>query len=196
MLHDTFDAGVQPGGLHSLHEIKILICYLLMSAEEPLSREAISNILCEYGMANFFDISAAIDELLSLHHLTEETDGRFSVSDTGKHIAATLSDMIPYTLRERSVRAALQLSARRRNERENRVDIETTDSGCTVTCTIGSVGTPLLTFTLLVADELQAHLIRDRFLDNPLRLYQSVIAQLTGQATVDKSGNHLTIPLN
>jgi hypothetical protein len=140
------------------------------------------DIVCGGGMANFFDTSAAIDDLLELGNLREGEDGRLSLTDTGLHASATLADMLPYTLRERSVNAALQLQARRRNEFENHVDVEKSERGYVVTCTVGDKAAPLLSFSLLVADDRQAELVRDRFLHDPLLLYQSTIAVLTGGA--------------
>ncbi|MBR5540401.1 MAG: DUF4364 family protein, partial [Clostridia bacterium] len=116
MQNDAFSAGVEPGGLHSRHEIKLLICYMLVAAGEPMPRGDVLDILCGGGMANFFDTSAAIDELVELGNLCEHEDDTLSVTDTGSHAADTLADMLPYTIRERSASAALQMLARRRNE--------------------------------------------------------------------------------
>ncbi len=194
MQYDAFGAGVEPGGLHSRHEIKILICYMLIAAGVPMPRNDVLDIICGGGMANFFDTSAAIDELVELGNLCEHEDSTLSVTDTGSHAADTLADLLPYTIRERSVGAALQLLARRRNEQENRVDIQKTDAGYTVTCTVGDGDSPLLSFTLLVADDRQAELVRERFLHDPLLLYQSVIAVLTGGARFE-SGDRIIIDL-
>ena len=62
------------------------------------------------------------------------------------------------------------------------LDIQKTDVGYTVTCTVGDGAAPLLSFTLLVADDRQAALVRERFLEDPLLLYQSTVAVLTGGA--------------
>ncbi len=182
MDRDAFGAGVEPGGLHSRHEIKILICYILIAAGVPMPRNDILDIICGNGMANFFDTSAAIDELVKLGNLCEHEDDTLSVTDTGSHAAETLADLLPYTIRERSAGAALQLLARRRNERENRADIQKTAAGYAVTCTVGGGESAMLSFTLSVADDRQAELVRERFLHDPLLLYQSVIAVLTGGA--------------
>lgn len=182
MQHDAFSAGVEPGGLHSRHEIKILICYTLLAVGSPMPRGDVLDVICGGGMANFFDTSAAIDELIELGNLHEREDDTLVVTDTGAHAADTLADLLPYTVRERSAKAALQLLARRRNEQENRVNIQKTDNGHTVTCTVGDDDAPLLSFTLLVSDERQAEVVREQFLQDPLLLYQSVIAVLTGGA--------------
>ncbi len=195
MQRDAFSAGVEPGGLHSHHEIKILICYMLSGVREPLPRTAVLDILSGDGMANFFDASAAIDDLLERDNLSETDGGLLSVTEAGRHAATTLADMIPYTLRERSVNAALRLLARQRNERDNHAEIApAAEGGWKVTCSVGTA-VPLLRFELLVGDELQAQQVRDRFLDDPLLLYQSLIGILSGSATLRHVPEQIVIDL-
>ncbi|MBQ6829913.1 MAG: DUF4364 family protein [Clostridia bacterium] len=179
MIRDTFDAGVEPGGLHSHNEIKLLVCYMLAGVSEPMSRESIFNVLCGHGMANFFDISTVIADLLSLHNLQEDELGRLTVTDVGRDAALTLKDMLPYTLRERSVEAAKRLLIRLRNERENHVDIRKEERGYTITCTVGDTPAPLMSLSLLVGSEAQAEAIRERFLNDPLSLYRDVIESVS-----------------
>ncbi len=195
MIHDTFSAGVEPGGLHSHNEIKILICYMLNGVREPLSRNAVLDILSGDGMANFFDASAAIDDLVQRGNLNEDENGLLTVTDTGRHAAATLADMIPFTLRDRSVSAGLRLLARQNSERENSADVLKNENGVwIVRCTVGTMA-PLLKFDLTVGDELQAHYVRERFLNDPLLLYQSMIALLTGGVKYDTAANRVTVDL-
>ena len=47
MAFDTFDEGIIPGGMRSKYEIRILICYLLNSIKEPVSKEIIVDSICE-----------------------------------------------------------------------------------------------------------------------------------------------------
>ena len=123
MIHDAFSAGVEPGGLYSSKDIKILICYMLAGAGEPMPRQAVLDVIAGNGMANFFEASAAIDELLRVGSLAALPGERLTVSQTGAEAAATLSRSIPYTLRDRSVKASLQLLARIRREQENTVEM-------------------------------------------------------------------------
>ncbi len=195
MEQDAFSAGVVPGGLHSHREIKLLICYMLNGVHEPLPRTAILDILSGDGMANFFDASAAIDDLLERRNLSEDEGGLLTVTDTGRRAAETLADMIPYTLRERSIDAALRLLARQHSERDNRVDIAPAEQGgWRVTCSVGTTA-PLLRMELLVGDEWQAQQVRDRFLNDPLLLYQSVIGVLAGDATLRHTPEQIVINL-
>lgn len=190
-----FSDGVEPGGLRTSQEIKILVCYMLLGAGEPMPRQAMLDIISGNGMANFFETGSAIDELVRLGHVTEGGGDTLSLTDTGRQVADTLSGMIPYTLRERSVRSALQLLTRIRRERENTVTIEKLPHGCNVTCSIDDDEHPLLSFTLRVADDLQAQMIRENFLNDPVLLYRSLLAILSGDAGVSVSETRITIDL-
>lgn len=146
-------------------------------------------------MANFFEAGAAIDELIRLHNLTEGEDGRLYLTEDGRQAASTLSGMIPFTLRERSVQAALKLLTRMRREKENRVTVKKLEHGRLVTCEIQDAGQPLLSFSLRVADDLQAGLIRERFLEDPTLIYSSLIALLTGDAAWKRNDKRIEIDL-
>ena len=45
MQFDAFTGGVEPGGLRSQSDIRLLICYMLASVQEPLSKEDIVMVL-------------------------------------------------------------------------------------------------------------------------------------------------------
>lgn len=176
---EAFSEGVKPGGLYSAQEIKILICYMLLNVAEPMPESVVTDVLYGGEMANFFEVSAAVQELLQIGHL-KEVDGDLLITDTGKQIGSTLANMIPFTLRERSVEAALRILARRKRQRDTSVEIEKTDVGRLVHCRVEEQDVPLMELTLRVGDDMQANLIKERFLDDPTLLYRSVIAALTG----------------
>ena len=193
-IQDAFSAGVEPGGLYTSQEIKILICYMLLGVGEPMERQIVTELIAGNGMANFFETAAAVDELARQGHLTEE-EGRISLTETGRQVGDTLAGMIPYTLRERSVKAALQLLTRIRREQENTVELEKLDHGYRVTCTIQDSASPLMSVSLRVADDMQAGLIRENFLDDPTLLYRSLLAILTGDAGMRRADTEIAIRL-
>ena len=49
---DAFTAGVEPGGLTNLQEIRILLCYMLHTVGQPVPRDAVTEIIIGGGMAN------------------------------------------------------------------------------------------------------------------------------------------------
>ena len=196
MEHDAFTNGVEPGGLLNSREIRILVCYMLNSVDEPMDRQSIVEIIFSEGMANFFETEAAIEELVNLGNLTEDENGFLELTPIGKEASETLVSRLPFTIRTRAVETAVKLMTRKRRARDTRVEFQQLDTGVAVTCSIDRTEHPMMSFTLLVADLQQAELIRDRFLDDPVTIYRMMISLLSGEATVRKFDNRTVIDLN
>lgn len=195
-MSDVFTAGVQPGGLNTSQEIKILLCYMLRTVNCAMPRDEVVDIIVGGGMANYFDTEDAIEELLRLQHLLTDDERNIATTVTGNEIGDSLSMRIPYTLRERSVAAALQLLKRKKTEQDNKVDIRRLeDGGCEVTCSILDQGKPLLSVAIRVADEHQAAQIKEHFLTDPSYLYRANLAVLIGDASPRRAGTQLVIKL-
>lgn len=192
---DAFTAGVEPGGLNNSQEIRILLCYMLDTVGQPMSRDDVTEIILGGGMANYFDTEDAIEELIRLQHLVE-ADRKIATTVTGAQIGQSLKMRVPYTLRQRSVEAALTLLKRYEVQRDNKVDIrKLEDGGYAVTCTIQDRGRDLLSVTLRVADNLQAEQIREHFLADPSLLFRGNLAILTGDSAMRKAGTEMVIKL-
>ena len=195
-MSDVFSAGVQPGGLNTSQEIKILLCYMLHTVGQPIHRDQVTDIITAGGMANYFDTEEAIEDLLRLQHLIQTKDRLLAPTVTGSQIGDSLSVRVPYTLRERSVKAALELLKRRQIEKDNKVEIQKDENGTvTVVCTVQDRGRPLLQVALPVADEWQAGQIKEQFLTDPAMLYKGVLGILTGDGEMKRSGTQLVVHL-
>ena len=72
MEFDAFTAGIEPGGLRTKNDIRIMVCYILNSVKAPLSKENILNILQEKGLANYFEIT--VDELIGNDEISAKDD--------------------------------------------------------------------------------------------------------------------------
>jgi len=175
--YDAFDEGIEPGGLRSRNEIKVLVCYLLKSIEQPISKQLINEILQENSLANYFEINQAVSDLVragSLEEAAQEGDTVYRVTDQGRSAAQTLEVNLP-----RSVNAAIRLLTRAKREQENRIDIEKLENGYHVTFTIYDSTDELLKLTIFVADSMQVETVRKNFLNDPVKLYSNIIASLT-----------------
>ena len=63
---DAFTGGVDPGGLWTKNDIRILICYILASVNAPLTGEDISGIMQGKALANYFETGDALAGLEGL----------------------------------------------------------------------------------------------------------------------------------
>lgn len=180
---DAFAGGIEIGGLRSMLEIKILICYILKSVKTPMKRNQICDTLQRTGLVNYFDANSAIDELLENGTIVEVEyvgETHLKVTPLGAQSATALENTLLPGVRDRAVKAALNIVSRATSERETNVRIEKVENGCNVTVEILSNDDVLLSLTLNVADDLQAEQLKDGFLDDPGALYTDVIDRLTG----------------
>ena len=183
MAFDTFDEGIAPGGLRSKNEIKILICYLFYSVNDKMSRNiVIEAIMCD-ELANFFEIAAAFDELVSGCHLVLEdvTDGEetYVISESGKIIGAQLEATLSHSVKQKSYDCALRLLSERKTARENFADIIKTDYGFNVCCRVSGGDIDLLSFTLFAPSYEQAEVLKRNFMSYPQTVYKTMLGLLT-----------------
>ena len=182
MAYDAFTGGVEPGGLRSKDEIRILLCYLLASVPAPLSRDDILTIMQENGFANYFEVTDSLSELEENGNVLR-TPGQlplYTVAEQGRMIARQLHMDLPLSVREKAVAAALSLLALARSKRENKVEVEEIEEGFIVTCHISGGEVELMRFSLYAPDRYQANLIEQSFHRSPQTVYQVMLALMTG----------------
>lgn len=180
---DAFSAGVEPGGLRTKNEIRILICYLLASVSSPLSKSDILNIIQDNGLANYFEVTNALAELAEHGNviLSGENNEFCTASETAKLIAKQLDTALPPVVRDKAVAAAIRLLAQAKRERENKVEIKKSERGYDVSCHISGGDMELMNFTLHVPDMYQAQMVKSQFHCAPETVYRMLLALVTGQ---------------
>lgn len=186
MKYDAFTGGIEPGGLRTKNDIRILICYLLSGVNAPLSGEDLSRIMQEKSLANYFEASDALSYLVSQGNVNRDGD-LYTITDTGREIADSLDVTLPLSVRDKALEAALTLLAHARTERENRVELERLEKGFRVTCHISGGELDLMTISLFVPDEKQAQMVKTNFHRDPAAIYQLLLAALTGDQALAKS---------
>lgn len=182
---NAFSGGVEPGGLRNSSEIKLLVCYLLKSVDCGLSKNLILDVIQENGLANYFETTNAIADLVATGNILEtKNEGEFvyHLTEKGILIADALSETLPRSVRDKSIRAALLLTTRIKLERENRVEFKPLEKGFVVDCHISDGGEKdMMCVSVRVPDILQAKMIKSRFQSDPVLLYKGIIALFTGE---------------
>ena len=181
MSFDTFDEGINPGGMRSKNEIRILICYLIKSVKAPVSKELISESLQKDGLANYFEASACFDDLVKNRHITVNGNNKYTLTEDGMMIATQLEDSLAYTVKEKAFHCVMMLLEEEKTERENKVEIVKNERGYNVKCSIISEGLTILSLEFYVPDYEQAKLVKKNFRKNPELLYKTTISVLSKQ---------------
>lgn len=178
MENNIFDSGIKPGGLRDIVEVKILICYLLKNTKTGLTKDQINEVLQKEEVANYFMANSAISELIKTGNI-EEKDGSLFLTADGERVSALLELDIPRTVREKTVKSAIRLLIKNQREKENKIEIVKTESGYNANFTICDADEELMKLTVSVADALQAEKLKEKFLENPAKVYEGVIELLT-----------------
>ena len=183
MEYDAFDAGIELGGLRSRDDIRLLICYLLKSVDAPMTRDMLNDAMLEDGLANFFEVGQAIEELLKTGNITADIldeDEVITVTEKGREAAELLQTSLPRTVREKAVNSAIRLVTRAKVERENKIEVKKEDDGgYTITFTLFDRGTELMKLSIYVVDSLQLEQVKQNFINDPVKVYSTIITSLT-----------------
>lgn len=186
MEFDAFTGGVEPGGLRTKNEIRILICYLLSSIKTPLAKDDLIAIVVDNGLANYFELAGAIDEMTEKGIITASgKNGELcAATETARMISKQLDSELPSTVRHKALCAAINLLAKAKRERENRVEISPVEKGYRVTCHISGGETDLMDFSLYMPDLAQANIVKEKFHESPETVYRMLLALVTGEHDV------------
>ena len=156
---DAFDAGIELGGLRNRDDIRLLICYILKSIDKPLTRQMLNDAMQEDGLANFFEVGQAIEELLKTGNITADIlddEEVISVTEKGRDAAELLQTSLPRTVREKAVNSAIRLTTKAKIERENKIEVKKEDDGgYTITFTLFDRDTEMMKLSIYVVDSLQ-----------------------------------------
>ncbi|MDR2753095.1 MAG: DUF4364 family protein [Oscillospiraceae bacterium] len=176
---DYLSAGVGPGGLYSREEIRVLLCDLARQLAQPLALAVAEDVFAAEGLANYFEFRAAVQELLregKLELRQAQGEAQLVLPPAYTHAVGVLAEELPRRVRDRALHAAEQTQERRRRERDSRISLyPTDDGGCYMTFRQGEGSGLLLSVTVYAPDTAEAERLRDRFLENPGRLFGAVV---------------------
>lgn len=181
---DAFPVDDTVGGIRSTEKIRIIICYILLNSDAPMTRNNIQSALYDNGIANYFEISQAIDNLLEVKAI-ETADDKIIINKKGEQIAKDLEDELSPYIRNKALRAAKLTAIYEKRIKENNISItKISDKKYRLDISMLSgmkEEDEMLTVSVFVTDSLQAENIKNNFLNNPVKLYEKVIEALTDE---------------
>lgn len=164
--------------LNSVHDVKVLLCYLLDKLKCPVTESQLYEIALNSEIINYFYYTEAMEALIkngSVRKVIRGEETYIELEEKGRFGADYFNGSIPYYFRKRLLKEALYYFARIKRESEADIDIVTTDNGCEVKCTIKDTGFDLMRLSLYAPDEDQAQLIKEKIMLDPAGFYSMVI---------------------
>jgi hypothetical protein len=175
LLFDAFTAGVEDGGLRSSSSITIMVCYILANCKEKITAQNIIDALVAGKIANYFEVSNAISKMMKKGHIVENENGTLSITADCKFLIDIVENDLPITLREKSIEMVSKIATVEVNKKENKVIIEKTDNGYKVTLHVSDIDSDFMVLTLYVPTETQAVVIKEKFQQDPAKVYENLI---------------------
>lgn len=180
-LYDALAEGVEPGGLRSRSEIRLLICYIVCKSDGGITKNQLNNILSGKSLANYFEVNQALSDVIKTGNVRSELKGDEEYlypTELGKTNTIELENELPYSVKETALNALFSMLARQKREQENNIEITPHGDGYDITISVMNDDDKLLSVTLFVADKAQAFSVKEKFLDDPVKIYSAIVALL------------------
>ena len=175
MRFDAFMANVKDGGLRSVSSIYMLVCYIVANMNKRVSAATIIEAVNDAMIANYFEISDAVNKLIKAGTINEGEDKMLYMDEQDVKEIALIEKDLPLTIRQRSIKACQKVIARESYKRENKVICEQVDGGYKVHLKVSDNTTDFMNLELFAVTDTQAELIKDKFISDPATVYETLI---------------------
>lgn len=186
MSRNVFTAGIEPGGLTTDYEIRMLICHLLFEAGAPVTMGMLNDALLKDGLVNYFQLANETSALISSFHITDcekndKGEALLNLTEKGIKTAQTFYKNIPLNVREKALSNLREAMTIEKSINENKCSISQSQDGVRLNLEIADYGSDLLKMDFYLPTTEIAKKCRENFLKDPTLLYRAVIKALSGE---------------
>ena len=175
---DAFTANVKNGGLRSISSITMLVCYIVANLNNKVKADTITLALSESMLANHFEVSDSISKLLKAGTIKQNEDMTLYMDDTEIDEIDLIEKDLPFTVRQNSIKACQKIIAKETFKRENTAEIIKTENGYKVILSVSDNEIDFLRLELFAVSITQAEIIREKFISNPVKVYDTLIESI------------------
>lgn len=184
---EIFKAGVRPGGPTSHNEIKMLICYILTTIGQSMSFSQLHEALAEHNLVNYFELVQVVDGLVQSGHLEAESSEQgeaYTATELCMQASAAFEENLPRSVREKGLESAQLLLKRQQRLSEVKIDITPQNGGYLMKLGIPEQQGELVSVSLFLPTKGECDQVKRRFLNDPVFIYKSILALMTGDSDV------------
>lgn len=159
--------------------LNILLCYLLYKIDKPVETEQLYDIAIGTGVVNYFYYQDSVDYLLKNQLISQKKDSEgldcYVIEPKGVACAKQLKTYAPKSYRDKLVLAALRYFARRKYEKEMKIEYIPAGKGYYTQIRVLDNNCDLMDLKLYAPDLTQAKLLGEKVLLNPSGFYSKII---------------------
>ena len=87
------------GFIHDMLDVKVLILFVMSRVSYPATSQQIYELCFQDDCVSYFDVCAAIPQMVKSGHLTETEEGLYEITEKGRADGSLTQDSIAYTVR-------------------------------------------------------------------------------------------------
>lgn len=165
---------MERGFIQGKLEIKFLLLYILARAEAQLELDELADVaMCDSGVS-YFDLSAALAELVESGHVLLEGNG-YTITEKGRKNGTITEDELPYSVRLRCEQRLAEINEDVRRKKRVKSGLEQLENGLwQVTLGLDGEEHNLFTLTLTLPLQEDARQLIHRFQSDPQGFLQAV----------------------
>ena len=145
------------GFIHDMMDVKVLILFVAARSSYPMTEQEIYELCYQDECLSYFDVCTAIPEMVASGHLNRLEDGRYEITEKGKHDGAITEDSVAFTVRQRAENAVDRFNRQLRRSSYVKTQIIPRESGdFSVVMSLDDEMGNLMTLELVAPDQRQA----------------------------------------
>lgn len=178
LVFDAFTYGIEDGGLRSQSEINMIICYVLTNAGTKLSKKVVCETMTEGGIANYFETTSAVSKLIKNGIILEDENGYLIATKECQKATEIVEKDLPLSIREKSIKLSTKLAVSELYRKENKAEISEENGSYSVTLHVTDKDKDYMVLKLNVPTITQAETVKEKFLDDPVKIYDNLISSI------------------
>lgn len=167
------------GFIHDMIDVKVLILYVAARANYPMTMQEIYEVCYQDECLSYFDVCTAVPEMVSSGHLLETEDGRYEITEKGRHDGEVTADSIAFTVKQRAENAVDRYNRQIRRSSLVKTQISPKENGdCSVILSLSDEHGCLMILELVAPDQRQAVRISRLMEKKAENVYNLAMAEL------------------
>lgn len=170
------------GYLHDILDVKVLILYIMVRVETPVTPQTIYELCYQDDSLSYFDVQESIPQMVKTGHLEQLPNDRYVITEKGRAAEEITADSVAFTVRERARVAVERYNKNLKREQFLRSEINRKEDGeYLVRMELDDLRGPLMDLTLTAPSLQQARRLEAGYRKNAELVYQAVMIGLLGE---------------
>ena len=167
------------GFIHDMMDVKVLILYVAARSNYSMTSQEIYELCYQDDCLSYFDVCTAIPEMVRSGHLQEVEEGRYIITEKGRHDGELTADSIAFTVKQRAENAVARFNRQIKRSSFVKTQIIPRENGdVSVVMTLDDEMSNLMTLELVAPDQRQAVRLSRLFEKKAENVYNLVMTEL------------------